>query len=301
MCSKGKFTENVIIENYVAVVTGANIGIGFEVAKEFNLRKAKVYMICRSEKNADAAIVQLENLGCDSSRLHFIQCDFTSFKSVKNAANELLGLENHIDILVNNAAVLMPKFELTEDGFEKTWQTNYLGPFLFTEILLPAINKSENGGRIVNVSSIAHDRVDILDFDQINNENQFGEWKTYGESKVANILHARQLTRRLHESKSSVTINSLHPGIVNTDLLRNTVFAKPGVIAISRFLANIFLKSPLDGAQTVLYLALSEKVEGVSGKYFIDCKLAKESKLALNDQISEDLYNYSMEKVSKFL
>ncbi|CAI5453228.1 unnamed protein product [Caenorhabditis angaria] len=302
MCSKsGKFTENVTIDNYVAVVTGANIGIGFEVAKELNLRKAKVYMVCRSAKNAESAKTQLVNLGCESSRLQFIQCDFTSFESVKNAANEILRLENHIDILVNNAAVLMTKFEMTGDGFEKTWQTNYLGPFLFTELLLPAIKKSENGGRIVNVSSDIHERVKKLDYEKINYENHFGDWNSYGESKVAIILYSRHLTRRLEQSNSSVTVNSLHPGVVNTDLLRNTVFAKPVVISISRFFANIFLKTPLDGAQTVLYVALSTKIERVSGKYFVDCKLANESELAKNDQASEQLYNYSIEKVSKFL
>ncbi|CAI5448609.1 unnamed protein product [Caenorhabditis angaria] len=296
-----QFTEKICLENYVAVVTGANIGIGFEVVKELNLRKAKVYMLCRNEKNALDAIKLLANLGCDSSRLFFIKCDFQSFESVKNAANEILRLETRIDILVNNAAVLMTKFELTNDGFEKTWQTNHLGPFLLTEILLPAIKKSENGGRIVNVSALIHEKVEKLDFDKINDENHFGDWKSYGESKFANILHARQLTRRLKESNSSVTINSLHPGIVNTDLLRNTFWAKPVIISIARFLANIFLKTPLDGAQTILYVALSKNIEGVSGKYFVDCKLANESEFAKNDQASEELYNYSIDKISKFL
>ncbi|CAI5450348.1 unnamed protein product [Caenorhabditis angaria] len=297
----GQFTERVSAKNLIAVVTGANCGIGFETVKELNLRKAKVYMLCRSEKNALAAKIQLAKRGCDSSRLNFIQCDFTSLDSVRNAARELLRVETHIDILVNNAAVLMTKFEVTEDGFEKTWQTNHLGPFLLTELLLPALKKSENGGRIVNVSALIHKKVKKLDYEKINEKKHFGDWKCYGESKVANILHARQLTRRLHKSGSPVTINSLHPGIVNTDLLRNTIFAKPVIISIARFLANIFLKTPLDGAQTVLHVALSKKLEGVSGKYFVDCKLAAESEFASNDQASEDLYNYSIEKVSKFL
>ncbi|CAI5453293.1 unnamed protein product [Caenorhabditis angaria] len=297
----GQFSENVSAKNLVAVVTGANVGIGFEVAKELNLRKAKVYMLCRSEKNAQSAIIQLAKNGCDSSNLHFIQCDFTSFASVKKAAEQLLQLENHIDVLINNAGVLMTNYELSEDGFEKTWQTNHLGPFLLTELLLPVIQKSANGGRIVNVSARLHRTISSLDYERIDERNHFNKWILYRESKMANILHTRQLSHRLHSTGSSVVANSVHPGVVNSDFMRNTWWAAPGLIIITRCLANFFLKSSRDGAQTVLYVALSKEVEGISGKYFADCELAKESEFASNDQASEELYNYSIQKVSKFL
>uniref|UniRef100_A0A8R1IPF2 Uncharacterized protein n=1 Tax=Caenorhabditis japonica TaxID=281687 RepID=A0A8R1IPF2_CAEJA len=132
----GQFTERVSAKGLVAVVTGANCGIGFETVRELNLRKADVYMLCRSSERANDAKRQLVRMGCDATRLHFIECDLTDFESVRRAAKELLESTNTIDILINNAGIMFQNNHvLTKDGHEKTWQSNHLGPFLLTELL----------------------------------------------------------------------------------------------------------------------------------------------------------------------
>ncbi|CAI5450354.1 unnamed protein product [Caenorhabditis angaria] len=295
----GQFTERVSAKNLIAVVTGANCGIGFETVKELNLRKAKVYMLCRTEERAFEARVELSKKGCDSSRLIFIQCDLDNFESVRKAAEQLLSLEKHIDILVNNAGIMyQSKYGSTVDGHERTWQSNYLGPFLLTELLLPVLKKSENGGRIVNVSSMLHRQSAKINLATVDEKKSYGMMKAYNQSKLANVMHARQLTKILRkEGTHNVLVNSLHPGAVNTPLIRSTFLYLKGIKELTAPFRWFFLKTSRDGAQTSLYVSLSKKVDGISGKYFADCKLATESELALDDQACEDLYNYSLEQV----
>ncbi|CAB3397757.1 unnamed protein product [Caenorhabditis bovis] len=292
-----QFTEKASAKNLVIVVTGANCGIGFETVRELNLRKGKVYMLCRNEDRANEARRNLVKLGCHSFRLHIIECDLCNFESIRNAAKELLEAEDHIDILINNAGIMFQnKFETTIDGHEKTWQSNHLGHFLLTELLLPAIKKS-NSGRIVNVSSLLHTHSKRIDLSKVDDKKYFGSMSSYCQSKLANVMHARALTHRLRkEGTHNVTVNSLHPGGVNTPLMRSSFFYLPVIKQITAPFRWFVLKTPRDGAQTSLYCALSKKVEGVSGKYFKECKLAAESPLATDDQACEDLYNYSLEQ-----
>ncbi|KAF8381053.1 hypothetical protein PRIPAC_70195 [Pristionchus pacificus] len=151
----GLFTEPVSAIGKVAVVTGANTGIGLETVRELNKRGAKVYMLCRNEQRAVEAIRDLEESGCDASRLSFINCDLCSKENVRACAKTIYELSDSIDILINNAGLAVGKYQLTADGHEMTWATNHLGPFLLTELLLPLIEKAPEG-RIVNVSSIGH-------------------------------------------------------------------------------------------------------------------------------------------------
>ncbi|KAF1750961.1 hypothetical protein GCK72_017512 [Caenorhabditis remanei] len=292
----GQFTERISAKNMVAVVTGANCGIGFETVRELNLRKADVYMLCRNEEKANEAKRKLVRMGCDATRLHFIECDLTDFESVRRAARELLDSVGTIDILINNAGIMFQnKHELTKDGHEKTWQSNHLGPFLLTELLLPAIKKSTYA-RIVNVSSLMHTRSGKINIATVDDKKSFGMMKSYSQSKLANVMHARALTKELRKDGAEhVTANSVHPGGVDTELTRNTILVLPVIKQLSAPFRWFFLKTSRDGAQTSLYVALSKKLGGISGKYFADCKLAKENPLALDDQACQDLYNYSLE------
>ncbi|KAJ1351965.1 hypothetical protein KIN20_008148 [Parelaphostrongylus tenuis] len=292
-----QFTEHVSAKGLVAVVTGANSGIGLETVRALNTAKAKVYMLCRSKDRAVDAKIRLAQMGCDATRLVDLECDLANFSSVRECAKELLRMEDKIDILINNAGVMMyPQYEKTVDGHELTWQTNYLGHFLLTHLLLPALEKAPKS-RIVIVSSKWHLMSKALDLQTIDDKAKFGLLEPYVRSKLANVMHASELCRRLHkQSLHHVTVNSLHPGVVNSNLSRWTLIAKPPLRELTAPFRWLFMKNERDGAQTTLFLALSHKVDGVSGKYFADCKLTKEHELALNEQACQDLYNYSLEQ-----
>lgn len=185
-------------------------------------------MLCRSEEKANEAKRSLVRMGCDATRLHFIECDLTDFESVRRAAKELLDSTDTIDILINNAGIMFQsKHELTKDGHEKTWQSNHLGPFLLTELLLPAVKKSEYA-RIVNVSSLLHTKSGKINVATVDDKKSFGMMKAYNQSKLANVMHARALTSELRKDNAEhVTVNSLHPGGVDTPLIRNTILYLP--------------------------------------------------------------------------
>ncbi|KAE9417402.1 hypothetical protein Angca_009139 [Angiostrongylus cantonensis] len=292
-----QFTEHVSAKGLVAVVTGANSGIGLETVRGLNLAKAKVYMLCRNKERAVDAKIRLAQMGCDSTRLIDLKCDLADFSSIRECAKELLDREEKIDVLINNAGVMMyPRYEKTVDGHELTWQTNHLGHFLLTHLLLPALEKAPKS-RIIIVSSKWHRMAKALDLQTIDDKAKFGLFQPYIRSKLANVMHARELSKRLHKQGiHHVSVNSLHPGAVNTNLIRSTLLAKTPIRQLSAPFRWLFMKTDRDGAQTSLYLALSKKIDGVSGKYFEDCKLSTENELALNDQACQDLYNYSLEQ-----
>ncbi|GMR40844.1 hypothetical protein PMAYCL1PPCAC_11039, partial [Pristionchus mayeri] len=291
----GQFTERASAKGKVAAVTGANSGLGLETVRELNLRGAKVYMMCRSEERANEAKIKLVRMGCDATRLIFEQCDLSKFASIRACAKRIAQAESHLDILINNAGIMFyPKFELTEDKHEMTWQSNHLGPFLLTELLLPLVEKSEEG-RIINVSSKLHEQSGPLNLDTIDEKKSFGRFAPYNRSKLANVMHARELSRRIRaRGNNTVTVNSLHPGVCASDLSRHLgILGKKPFTTISAF----FIKTERDGAQTSLALALSKKVKGVSGCYFSDCARKSESTVALDDLACKQLYDYSRKAV----
>ncbi|KAK6031296.1 hypothetical protein OSTOST_02556 [Ostertagia ostertagi] len=254
-------------------------------------------MLCRNEERGAEAKIKLAQMGCDATRLINVRCDLADFSSVRECAKEILKEEDKVDILINNAGVMFyPKYEKTVDGHEMTWQSNHLGHFLLTHLLLPAMEKAPKA-RIINVSSDLHRKSKALDLATIDDKKKFGIFEPYNRSKLANVMHARGLTRHLHKlGIHHVTVNALHPGVVNSNLSRYTPLLKTPIREITAPFRWFFLKTDRDGAQTTLYLALSKKVDGVSGKFFADCKLASENPLALNDQACDDLYNYSLEQ-----
>lgn len=295
-----QFTEKVSARGKVAIVTGANSGIGKQLARELNMRYVKVYMACRSVARGNEAARALKTqYGCDMTRLCVRHCDLSDFASVRRFAEEFNKEENKLDILVNNAGIMgYPRFEKTVDGHELTWQSNHLGHFLLTELLLPALERSEDGGRVVNVSSKLHLNADTVDPEVCDSPKHFSRWvKTYARSKLANVMHCVALTKRIrtNNSASKLTANSCHPGTVDTSLVRLEWFQKY-VKTIFAPIIWFVLKTELDGAQTPLYLALSKKVAGVSGKYFSDCKEAKMHPLAEDELACEILYNNSLEQ-----
>ncbi|MFH4975403.1 hypothetical protein AB6A40_002112 [Gnathostoma spinigerum] len=283
----------------VVAVTGSSSGIGLQVVRELNIRGAKVYMLCRDIGRAERAKAKITKLGCDPTRLVVRQVDLTKFSSIRNFATQFANEEDHLDILVNNAGICFyPKYEATTDGYELVWQTNYLGHFLLTSLLLPSLRKS-HFSRIINVACDNHKKADSVDFSFVNQKRNYGRYKSCARSKLAMIMHARHLTQHLHttDHSSGITINSVHPGVCFTNFLRYTLLVKTPLKQILTPFLWFFMRTDKDGAQTVLYAALSRDLHGLSGQYFADCKQAKPSEKALDDEACNVLYNASVEAV----
>ncbi|KAI6206437.1 hypothetical protein M3Y94_00910400 [Aphelenchoides besseyi] len=293
----GQFNEKVSARDRVYLVTGANSGIGRQIVRELNERKGKVYMLCRSEERGiEAKRFLAMKYGCDSTRMLVRQCDLNSFASIRKFVREFEKEENHVDGLINNAGVMfLTKFGLTEDGNEVTLQSNHLGHFLLTELLLPKLEAAPLGGRIVNVTSKLHLNADGASVEKMNSKKHYSMYQAYARSKLAQVLHAVEMTKRLRKLNhaTKVTINSCHPGCVNTELVRWYVYQRVIKTAFYPFVW-FFMKTEQDGAQTPLYLALGKKVNGVSGLYFSDCHEALAHPLVHDATACQDLYNQSV-------
>jgi len=276
------------LSEQVYLVTGANTGIGKETARGLAAQGATVIFLCRSEERAREA---MEEIAADTGNndLHLVLCDLSHQEQIREAAQEITERFDRLDVLVNNAGVYLTDFVLTVDQLEKTWAVNHLGYFLLTNLLLDLL-KDSAPARIVNVSSDAH-RDASIDFDNLNGEQGYNWYDAYCQSKLANVLFTRELARRLEGT--GVTANALHPGVVASDIWkRNSDW-----ISWMVRLATPFFRSTEKGAETVLYLATSPEVEGVSGKYFKDCKEKHPSRTAQDDELARRLWEVSEQQV----
>ncbi|KHN85779.1 Short-chain dehydrogenase TIC 32, chloroplastic [Toxocara canis] len=191
----------------------------------------------------------------------------------------------------------LPSFQKTIDGYEMTFQCNYLGHFLLSELLMDSLRASGHG-RIVNVSSLMHHSADSVAEDVVNNPYRYSRFQTYNRSKLANVMHVRALTAQWRElGENRITANACHPGAVHTNILQYTVFSRQPFRTLLKPIFAFFFKTDQDGAQTPLFLALSAHVDGVSGEYFSDCAKAEMSRLAKDDQQCKLLYEYSRKAV----
>jgi NAD(P)-dependent dehydrogenase (short-subunit alcohol dehydrogenase family) len=218
MSDNWNFKDAPVQTGKIAIVTGANAGLGFETAKALAQKGAKVIMACRSMKKANAAQreILLENPGL---LLESMELDLADFDSVRKFASEFSEKYDQLDLLINNAGVMMPPFSKTKDDFELQFQVNYLSHFLLTSLLLDKLEKVGNA-RVISLSSIAHKRGDIY-FDDYNFEEKYDRQKSYGQSKLACLMFAYELQRRLQRKGSSVISIAAHPGVSNTELARH--------------------------------------------------------------------------------
>ena len=284
----GVCRSKALLNGKTVVITGANAGIGKETAVDLARRNARVIMACRSvEKGEKAAVEVRKRSGSDN--VVFMQLDLASLTSVRQFAARVLEEEPRLDILINNAGVMACPYTKTEDGFEMQFGVNHLAHFLLTNLLLDRLTEAPSA-RIVNLSSLAH-AFGKINFDDLNSEQSYGSWSAYGQSKLANILFTRSLAKRLEGT--NVTVNAVHPGSVITELQRHSFG-----VSILRFFTSFFWKTPEEGAQTSIYCAVSEEMEGVSGKYLADCKIVKpRNKEATDDEIAERLWQVSAQMV----
>ncbi|XP_076953274.1 short-chain dehydrogenase TIC 32, chloroplastic-like [Bidens hawaiensis] len=290
-------TKGVDGHGLTAIVTGPTSGIGLETVRVLALRGVHVVMAAR---NVEAATKCKETIikGCPGATIDVMELDLSSLESVTNFANEYISMNLPLNILICNAAVFNPPFTLTKDGIESQFATNYLGHFHLTNLLLDTMKSTVKNrgqeGRIVLVSSEVHKVTTYkggIMFDKLNDEKSYNGFNAYGQSKLANILHAKELAKRLKEEGADITVNALHPGVIATNLSRNSIF-------ITVFIHGIFKhvqKNVQQGASTTCYLALNPKVKGVSGEYFADNNVAKSSSEANDAELAKKLWEFSME------
>ncbi len=276
------------MEGKVCLITGATSGIGLESARALARQGATVVLSGRDKGRGEAALAEVRRTVPDA-KLDLMLADLTSLASVRQLAQDFQRKYSKLDVLLNNAGLILDQRKVTPDGFEATFGTNHLAHFLLTNLLLDLL-KSSGAARVVNVSSEAH-RMGSLDFldDPQAERGGYSAMKVYGNSKLANILFSRGLTKRLQGTK--VTANSLHPGVVRTGFGLNS----EGFFKHLVKLAAPFMLSAEGGARTSVYLASSPEVEGVSAKYFIKSKPVRESKAAQSDEAAEKLWQRSAE------
>ncbi|KAK4279352.1 hypothetical protein QN277_011147 [Acacia crassicarpa] len=289
-------TEGINGSGLTAIVTGASSGIGTESTRVLALRGVHVIMAVRNMaagKDVKEAIIK----EIPTAKVDAMELDLSSMASVRKFAAEYKSSGLPLNILVNNAGIMATPYMLSKDNIELQFATNHLGHFLLTNLLLDTMkktaSKSKKQGRIVNVSSEAHRFAyrEGIRFDKISDQSSYSSWSAYGQSKLANILHANELARRFKEDGVGISANSLHPGAIATNLFRH----KTVIEGIVNVVGKLVLKNVPQGAATTCYVALHRQVEGVSGQYFSDSNLANPTPQAKDMELERKLWDFSMD------
>ena len=280
------------LKNKTVVISGATNGIGKAAAIELSKENPKLLFTYRNKHLADELLAEIKALSPDAL-VHSVYCDFSKQDSIKKCADEIIDLCGNIDVLINNAGVVNTSYHETSEGIENTFAVNHLGYFLFTNLLLNKL-KGENEARIVNVSSAAHSFVKEMQWEDINYKSNFGQGlRPYGQSKLANLLFTRYLSIKL--STENISVNAIHPGGVNTSLgsQNKAWYSKP-----IRLILRPFFRSPLKGAESIIYLATKQD-DGITGEYFVDSKIHKSSSYSKNLEEAHKLWGLSEELVGQ--
>ncbi|HEV2962191.1 MAG TPA: SDR family oxidoreductase [Candidatus Angelobacter sp.] len=265
----------------VVVITGATSGIGQVAAEKLAGMGARLVLTARDKARGEAALTRLRQIAPDVSHaIHY--GDLSRVSEMKRVASEIAGAEPRIDVLINNAGALFGSRQVTEDGLEFTFATNHVSYFVLTQGLLKSLQAAAPS-RVINTSSDAHKGAK-LDFNDLQSANKYRGFPVYGRSKLANILFTSELARRLAGTR--VTANSLHPGFVSTRFGDQS----GGFFSYVIRAAKVFAISPEKGAETIIYLASSDDVANVSGKYFYKCRPATPTKEARDDESAKRLW-----------
>lgn len=266
----------------VCLVTGASAGIGLATAWELARMGAEVVLVARDEGRGEQARAKvIAKSGND--KVDWLLADLSSMAQVRELAGSFTKTYSRLDVLVNNAGIIPLRRELSVDGYEMQWAVNHLAVFLLTNLLLPVLEKSAPS-RVVTVSSMVHSGEEI-DFDDLQSERWYSPTRVYSMTKLANVLFTYELARRLEAS--GVTVNCLHPGVINTSLYRN-------YMGISRD-SGTGDEELERGARTSVYLASSKEVEGVSGKYFSNRQERRSSPESYDQETAQKLWQVSAE------
>ena len=268
----------------VCVITGASSGIGKATAAALARLGATVVLVGRDRARTEAAAAEIGPASGPPPRVEI--ADLASLEQVRGLAERLAALER-IDVLINNAGLMLGERQVTVDGLEHVLALNHLAPFLLTSLLLPKLTASAPA-RVVTVTSDAHSAA-RLDLSDLNLERGWDSWRSYANSKLANILFTRELARRL--DGTGVTANCAHPGVVRTGFGRQS---RP-LLRLGITIARPFMLSPERGADTIVYLASSPDVAGQSGGYYVKRQRREPSAAARDDEAARKLWEISQE------
>jgi NAD(P)-dependent dehydrogenase (short-subunit alcohol dehydrogenase family) len=267
----------------LAVITGTTHGIGRVMSRELARAGKTVVMLCRDVTAANAVRDEISRLA-PRARIEVVRCDLASLASVREAAAAVRRDYPSLGLLVNNAGMVSTRHRTSVDGFELTFATNHLGPFLLTALLSDHLDRT---ARIVMVASRIHYR-GRLDLAAVTNARvRYGATAAYAQSKLANVMHTFALARRM--SGTGISVNCLHPGVVATNLL-------PRWLRVVKPLITRVVFDAERGARTGIYLALDQSVAGISGRYFDEYQLPRAASPLANDiELQESLWNMSAE------
>ena len=267
----------------IALVTGANSGIGLETARELVSRGYHVFMACRSESRTAPAIAAIEKATGIKGKAEFIALDLGDLSSIRQCAEQFLARQLPLHLLVCNAGLAGQK-GITASGFELTFGTCHIGHFYLTHLLRDTI-KASAPARIVVVASMAHRNAKKIDFDVLQQPTKtVTGFPEYAVAKLANILFAKELAQ--HLKGTGVTTYSLHPGVVATNVWRSVPWPLDKLI-------KLFMTSSEEGAATTLYCATDPAVADESGYYYDSCKRQNPSSLAQDPQLAKTLWQKS--------
>ncbi|XP_024515874.1 short-chain dehydrogenase TIC 32, chloroplastic [Selaginella moellendorffii] len=299
--------DGISLDSKVVLITGGSAGIGFETSRVLARRGAHVVIASENLKAAHAAKLKILEQ-TPNAQVTVLHLNLGSMYSVRNFVAKFKALGLPLHILINNAGIASSQFVLSEDGLEMTFAVNHVGHFVLTHSLLDLIEEtatqSGNRGRIVVVASSQHESARGINFKNLHRKSWMfavpvlqsihGLSTVYAQTKLANILFAKELARRLEEQGVNISVNALHPGVFNSSFVEK--FAEPAGLAFSWI--EPFLKTIEQGAATTCYVAAHPDVEGISGKYFADCQETSGSKYASDMELGKELWAYTEDLIA---
>ena len=291
-----KCPSKAMMNGKTVIITGANCGIGYSTALELAQRQARVIMACRDMDKAEKAAKSIRGKTGNSDVL-VRKLDLASLKSVREFCSEINGSESKVDVLINNAGVMRCPYFKTEDGFENHMAVNHFGNFLLTNLLRDKLYKSSSS-RIIFVSSSLH-RFGKVNIEDMNSEEEYKKRKSYSNSKLMNILFAREFHQRYHKD-GNLSVYCISPGMVRTHLGRYSIFFNKyfqilcfPLVAIFYPLWLTLIKSSTEGCQTVVYCAVAPELEGVSDAYYASCTKQLWSEPACDMEMAKKVWSVS--------
>ncbi|MFX0060502.1 MAG: SDR family oxidoreductase [Candidatus Heimdallarchaeota archaeon] len=263
------------MDDKIILITGSTDGIGYQTAIELAKSGYHIIIHGRNREKADNAMNNIEK-ETSSNKLSSVYGDLNSITQIKEIVNEIYDKFDRLDVLINNAGVVRSKRILNQDGLEETFAVNYIAPFLLTNLLITMLKKAESS-RIVNV--VSRVQSNHLDFNDLQFEKGYTGVKAYARSKTALIMFTYYLAEKLESTH--ITVNCLHPGVINTKLLRSAFRAGGAPL--------------LEGAKTLIYAAIAPELENVSGKYFVNNRSAPSKEITYKKEIQEILWKKTEE------
>ena len=261
------------INQRTILITGSTDGMGKEVARLLLKKGEHVIIHGRNKQRAENIVMELKkDTGTDN--IDYVWADFTKLDEIRDMSKQIHELIDHIDILINNAGVYQEEKQVTEEGFEYTFIINHLSHFLLTYLLLDLIKKGYHS-RIVNVASQV--QLNYIDFDNLNAEKSYSSYQTYGLTKTCNIMFTYDLAERLKDT--GITVNCLHPGVINTKLLRVGYGPMGESVSV--------------GAENEIWVATSPKLENITGKYFKNKIAQRSSEITYDKAARKRLWDMS--------